>query len=164
MTCTQSRSQSALLVALTIALALPAPVIAQGGLSAVDSGAVMTAAVKAAVGRLSGKRRFLESSDSNRHLSPALAKRLAATANATLASRDAYQVCNPAGRCRVAPDAEVLTVEAPVVISRDSVSIRVLAHQGTSIKRMPVATSTFAYRLAKRDGQWCVVDTRITRQ
>jgi hypothetical protein len=137
---------------------------AQTGLSPADTEAIMVAAMQASVRSFSSNRRFFDAMASKLYLAPRRVERLAAIAKARLSPREAYEVCDASGHCRIAPDAEVISIEAPTIVSPDTVLVRVVMRQGTHIKRMPVATGSDLQLLTKRSGRWKVSETRSTRQ
>jgi hypothetical protein len=138
--------------------------VAQTAVSPGDSAAMMDVMLANAQTHLSAKRRFIDPANDGHPLSAAKAAQVAAKVNAVVARQDTYSRCDERRRCRIAPDAEVVSIEPPTLLAKDRARARIVAHQGTSIERMPVATSTFNYTLERRAGVWSVTGVRVTRQ
>ena len=155
---------AATIVALVLTATPQHRLVAQAGLPAGDSTAIMEAALSEAQTHLSAKRRFIDPANDDHALPAARAARFGAKVKAAVAHRDVYTTCDANHRCRIAADAEVVSIEPPVLDGNDKARARVIARQGTNIQRMPVATSTLSYTLERRGGVWTVTGVRVTRQ
>jgi hypothetical protein len=137
---------------------------AQAAPAAADTISVLTTALTAFSTRVSGNRRYVDLLNGDYVIPLQRLRTLARVANAEVASRDVYQLCDSLGHCRMAPDAELVIVARPQFSGNDFAWVRVVVRQGTRIKRMPVATSSYRYEVERRRRKWAVVGVATMRQ
>src|SRR5450432_657896 len=83
---------------------------AQAAPAAADTVGVLTTALAAFSTRVSGNRRYVDLLNGDYVIPLERLRTLARVANAEVASRDIYHVCDSLGHCRIAPDAELVIV------------------------------------------------------